>query len=151
MTENKFRLNTPAHLVVCTIIKQSVVDTLVTDLTNAGYKKGADVAELDMEEIEEGTIHIGHGEETLKSIDPDGTYHGGFARVLRTLQKFTTGVDERTLNAVEEALTSGHYLIGVMTDGSDAQRDEVHALMQAHSGTHIFYAGNGYTQLLSGW
>ena len=151
MTENKFRLNTPAHLVVCTITERSVVDLLVTDLTNAGYKKGADVAELDLAEIEEGTIHIGHGAETLKIIDPDGTYHGGFARVLRTLQKFTTEVDERTLNAVEEALTSGKYLVGVMTDGSDAQRDEVHALMQAHSGTHIFYAGKVYTQLLSGW
>lgn len=135
---DSFRLQPPEFLVSCVIADEVTVDALVASLAQTGYT-GDDV------------VKVLHGEADLQRIDPNGTYHGGFARFMRAFQKFTTGVDERILNAVEVTLTNGQYLVGVLTDGSETQRDEVHHIMQDHGGKRIFFAGRATTQLLSGW
>ena len=138
MSERPFRLQAPANSMICTVADKADVDALEIALVGAGYSG-------------EGVVEIGHGEEWLEVIDPDGTRHGGMKRVIRAVQRFTTEVDDRTLRAAEEALTSGKYLVAVATDGNDSQRDQVHKLMQEHNGTRIFFAGHATTQLLSGW
>lgn len=133
-----FHLQPPVHLVNCVIAEQTVVDALLTDLSNAGYTG-------------ENVVSVLHGEADLRRIDPDGTHHGGLARFMRAFQKRATDVDGHIINAAEDALNNGQYLVGVITDGSEVQRDEVHQIMQVHDGKQIFYTGRFVTHLLSGW
>ena len=138
MSDAPFRMHPPENLINCVIAEKRTVDALLADLEKAGYSGDEKVLVL-------------HGEADLKRIDPDGTEHGGFARFMRAFQKFTTGVDERVINAAEEALSSGQYMVGVISDGSEAERDEIYPIMQKHGGTRIFFAQRGVTQLISGW
>ncbi|MEM7131630.1 MAG: hypothetical protein AAF702_35280 [Chloroflexota bacterium] len=138
MSEQPFQLQAPENSVICVVANESDVNKLKSVLSERGYNG-------------EDSVSIGHGEEWLKIVDPDGSYHSGMARLIRTFQRLTTEVDDRTLGAVEGALTSGKYLVLVSTDGSEAQRDQIHELMQQYNGTHVFFAGRRFTQLLSGW
>ncbi len=138
MSATSFMFEPPTHLVCCAVDSKATVDTLVADLTAAGSG-------------EEESIHVLHGEEALQWIDPDGLYHGRLAHLMRVFQKFTTSVDERLLNAIKEDLSQGHYLVGVMINGSDEQRGEVHTIMKHHGGSRIFYSGVGAIHLMSGW
>ena len=138
MSATPFMVEPPTHLVGCIVDAKETVDALVADFTAAGYSG-------------EKSVYVFHGEEALKRLDPDGIYHGRMAHFMRVFQKFTTGVDDRLFNAMKENLTQGHYLVGVMTDGGDEQRGEVHTIMKHHDGSRIFYSGVGAIQLMSGW
>jgi len=138
MSDTPFMTDPPAHLTGCAVNDKESADALVAAFTAAGYS-GDEV------------VHVLHGQEALEQLDPDGVYHGRRAHMMRVFQKFTTGVEERFFNAMKEDLTAGHYLVGVMTDGNDEQRNEVSQIMENGGGSRVFYSGSFSIQLISGW
>lgn len=138
MEEKSFELQAAEHHVIGIAVNSSVRDRLLDALEAEGYRRDEEVSVL-------------HGEEGMRIIDPDGDYSGPFAKLLRAFQKFTTGVDERTLESMKEALESGQYILTVDADGSEKARDEIHAVMRKEGVTNIFYNAPTYIQLLSGW
>lgn len=138
MEEKSFELQAAEYHVIGIAATPDLRDRLVADLEAAGYRRDEEVNVL-------------HGEEGLRIIDPDGEYSGPFGKLLRAFQRFTTGVDERTLDAMKEALESGQYVLAVDADGSERARDEIHAILRKQGASHIFYNAPTYIQLLSGW
>ena len=134
MSKAPFHSMIETHRLGCIIADKANLDQLVAELAKANY--------------EEGPVRIAHGETGLDMIDPDGTRHGGMARVIRSVQKFTSQTEARLLNTLGKALTDGKYAISVQTDGSDEQRNQVHQLMKANGGTNIFFKGSGYFEIL---
>lgn len=112
------------------------LDALIVNLTNAGY--GA-----------EGIIRVNHGQEGMETIDPEGIYHHGRIRFIRGLQKLMGGTDKEVLDIAQRALSEGKYAVSILTDGSDAQRNQVHQIYKAHGGHDLFFKGSGYTEFLS--
>jgi hypothetical protein len=138
MEEKSFELQAAEYHVIGIAATPDLRDRLVADLEAAGYRRDEEVNVL-------------HGEEGLRIIDPEGEYSGPFGKLLRAFQRFTTGVDERTLDAMKEALESGQYVLAVDADGSERARDEIHAILRKQGASHIFYNAPTYIQLLSGW
>lgn len=138
MEEKSFELQAAEHHVIGIATTPNVRDQVLEGLVAEGYRRDEDISVL-------------HGEEGLRIIDPDGEYSGPFGKLLRSFQKFTTGVDERTLDAMKEALESGQYVLTIDADGSERARDEIHAILRKQGATNIFYNAPTYIQLLSGW
>ncbi|MEM7133644.1 MAG: hypothetical protein AAF702_45540 [Chloroflexota bacterium] len=138
MSDTPFQAEPPAHMVGCAVNTKEAADLLAAELATVGFSG-------------EDAVHVVHGQEALEYIDPDGVYHGRIAHLVRVFQKFTTGVEERFFNAIKEELTQGHYLVGVMTDGSDGQRHQVSQIMEGKGASHVFYSGKSVIQLISGW
>ena len=59
MSDTRFMVEPPTHLVGCVVDIKETVDALVADFTAAGYSG-------------EKSVYVLHGEEALKRIDPDG-------------------------------------------------------------------------------
>lgn len=137
MSKPRFYPMIETHRIGCIIDDKANLDQLVAQLAEANYQ--------------EGPVRINHGEAGLEAIDPDGTRHGGMARFIRSVQKFTSEADARLLNMVAQALMDGKYAISVQTDGSDEQRTQIHQLMRANGGTNIFFKGSGYFEFLERW
>jgi hypothetical protein len=137
MQDESFELQALPVSVICTASDAAGLDRIINALERGGY--GNEI------------VNVLHGEEGLRIVDADGEYSGPFGQLMRSFQKFTTGVDERTLNAMQETLEHGGYIITVTTDGSEEERDAIHALMRQAGGRHIFYNGSTMIELLSGW
>lgn len=137
MSKTSFRMVPPSNTVIAVLPDQASVDQLLVALTQAHY--GDD------------KVEVMHGQAGLDTVDPDGTAHGMWTRMLRDFQKFTTGVEDRVLTAVQKALEDDKYLVVVSTDGSEEQIQEVLALLRAHGGTSIFFFGYTGYRLIDGW
>ncbi|MEM7033963.1 MAG: hypothetical protein AAF629_30765 [Chloroflexota bacterium] len=124
----------PVNRVLCTIETEAKVDAAKAALNEAGFGDDA--------------VGVLFGEEGLKFIDPDGAEHGFWGRLLRFIQHHDDDAD--VFNQAETALKSGHYAVGIMTDGGDEQREKAFAAVKPHAmvGTAIYYAGHGTLELL---
>lgn len=138
MEEKSFELQAADNHVIGIAADEKVRDQLLAALADEGYRR-------------EEEVNVLHGEEGMRVIDPDGEYSGPLGRLVRAFQKFTTGVDERTLGAMKAALEAGQYILTVDMDGSEETRDEIHAIMRKHGATNIFFNAPTYIELLSGW
>ncbi|MEX1018498.1 MAG: hypothetical protein WDZ49_02510 [Litorilinea sp.] len=142
MEEKSFELQAADNHVIGIAATPEIRDAILEGLVAEGYQRDADVNVL-------------HGEEGMRVIDPDGEYSGPFGKLLRAFQKFTTGVDERTLEAMKQALLTDQYILTVDMDDNDETReeirDEIHAIMRRNGATNIFFNAPSYIELLSGW
>jgi hypothetical protein len=138
MEEKSFELQASEYHVIGIAVNSTIRDRVLHALADGGFDCDEEVSVL-------------HGEEGMKIVDPDGEYSGPFGKLLRAFQKFTTGVDERTLGAMKEALESDQYVFTVDADGSEKARDHIHAILRENGASNIFYNAPAYIQLLSGW
>ena len=137
MSQTPLSYNPPPNSVIGTIPDQASLDSLRADLAQAGYPESA------LEAI--------HGQAGLDYIDPDGSAHGLWGRIVRGFQQFTTGVEERIGRVTKQALLDGKYIVVVHTDASEAQIQQVQQLMSANGGVEIFFFSHTVFRLLSGW
>ncbi|MDJ0752321.1 MAG: hypothetical protein QNJ45_02300 [Ardenticatenaceae bacterium] len=130
-----FALEPPHNNVVCVIETAENFNALKKSLHEAGY-----------DEVQ----HL-FGEDGFHQLDPEGKEHGLVVRALRAFQRFTTEVEERTLDRLGEALKSCQYAVAVQTDGSNNQKEEVRSIMHQHGGTAIFFSSRFSIELMEGW
>lgn len=115
----------PLHRVVGVIDDTADLPAAVGGLEAAGFVADA--------------IHVFVGEEGERRLDLEGTHHGLRGRVTRLLQKL--GSESDVFIELEEALTAGHAVIGVLTDGSHEERSRAEAVLKAHGAHSLHYFG----------
>ena len=123
----------PRNAVISVFSNQAALDGVISALQQAGF--AAD------------KLHHRHGEEGLRLVDPDGSHHGLWARLLRSYQRLA-GMEARLLEEVEAALKHGEYAVRVDTDGSETQRAAALNTMLLHTDKSIFYTGSGTITVL---
>lgn len=122
---SEFRL-LPTNRVVSAVKTQEEIDVVKSALLEAGF--------------DEEKIVTAHGEEGKDFVDPDGSRHGFLAHLTRQFQR-TSGPEADLLDQAEEALDAGHYLISVLTDGSELEQVQARNAMSPHTHYAIFYCG----------
>ena len=135
MSQERFSPMIESNRLGGVIDDKAKLDALIVALTNAGYE-GEDI------------IRVHHGQADLEAIDPEGIYHGGRIRFIRRLQNLTGGTDQKALEVVQRALSEGKYMVSVLTDGSDEQREQGHQMFKAHGAHYLFFKGSGYMEFL---
>lgn len=129
----QFHIFLPKKAVISVFSNQAALDSVMGALQQAGF--AAD------------KLQYKHGEEGLRLIDPDGSHHGLWARLLRSYQRLA-GMEARLLEEVEAALKHGEYAMRVDTDGSETQRATALHTMLLHTDKSIFYTGTGTITVL---
>ena len=89
-------------------------------------------------------IHLYCCQPGADAFDPSGSHHGLKARITRTMQSL---VYEDQMQVIEDALESGHGLVGVDADGS---ADRIAAILRGHSGHDIVHYGRYTWERMSG-
>ncbi|MGB0384588.1 MAG: hypothetical protein ACPGWR_07170 [Ardenticatenaceae bacterium] len=135
MAKKRFSAMIDSNRVAGIISDQASLDALVAELQAAGYN-GEDV------------IRAHHGQKGIETIDPEAIYHGGRLRFVRGMQRLIGGADEEVINTAQRALEEGKFAVSVLTDGSDAQREEAHRIFKAHGAMDIFFKGTGIIEFL---
>ncbi|MCX6050752.1 MAG: hypothetical protein NT075_37155 [Chloroflexi bacterium] len=123
----------PTHAVISVFATKAAVDSLLTDLKAAGF--------------DDDKIQQRYGAEGLQLVDPDGSHHGFWAKILRGYQRLS-GMEARLLDEVETALKANQYALRVDTDSSEAQQSAVLTAMLAHTDKSVFYVGHGTITVL---
>lgn len=116
------------------ISDKASLDALVAELNEAGYAEDA--------------MLIHHGEKGIETIDPEAIHHGGRLRFVRGMQKFLGGADIKVIKLAQQALEEGKYAVSVLTDGSDAQREEAARIFKANGAMDVFFKGGGLIEFL---
>ena len=132
--ENKedFHLS-PHYAVVSIFTSKENLEAAMSMLKEAGFQ--------------DDHVRFQFGEEGLKTIDPDGSHHGFWGRLMRGYQRLS-GTESIVIKSVELALKNGEYVLRVDTNGSDEQRDLAKQAMQSKTDRTIFYFGNGTISVL---
>ena len=132
--ENKEEFHlAPYHAVVSIFTNKENLDVVISSLKEAGFQ--------------DDQLRFQFGEEGLKTIDPDGSHHGFWGRLMRGYQRLV-GTEASTIKAVELALKNGEYVLRVDTDGSDEMRDVALEAMQSQTDRTIIYFGSGTISVL---
>ncbi|MEM7118833.1 MAG: hypothetical protein AAF614_40825 [Chloroflexota bacterium] len=116
-------------------------NSIITFLSTEEVLENASLA-LKAAGIKEEQIHCAYGEEGLRRIDPDGSHHGLWARIVRTVQRLA-GAEARLIEQVEDALKHGDYILRVETDGSEVMKDSILKTIESYTEKSIFYVGSG--------
>lgn len=132
--ENKEEFHlAPHHAVVSIFTSKESLDVVIATLKDAGFQ--------------DDHLRFQFGEEGLKTIDPDGSHHGFWGRLMRGYQRLV-GTEASIIKAVELALKNGEYVLRVDTDGSDEKRDLALEAMQSQTDRSIIYFGGGTISVL---
>ena len=123
----------PTNRVVSAFETREDTDTALATLLEAGFSEDA--------------VGFHHGEEGKAFIDADGSRHGFLARVTRQYQRFS-GPEASLLDMAEAALNAGHYLVSVLTDGSEMQQAKAREAMAPHTNHTIFFCGRFTIEIL---
>lgn len=132
---SEFTMEPPANSVICIVDSKQEFDQLKEALATAGY--------TDIEYL--------HGQKGYEELDPKGTRSGVGTRIMRAFQRFTTGVDERTLDRMGQALKDDKYVVAAITEGTEEEKEEVGKIMSDNNGTAIFFSGATTIELMEGW
>ncbi|MEM7034989.1 MAG: hypothetical protein AAF629_35950 [Chloroflexota bacterium] len=125
----------PVNRVLCIVENKDKLDSALAALKQAGFNDEA--------------VGVLQGQEGLDYLDPDGSHHGIWGRILRFLQHH--GDEAQLFEQTEAALKSGYYAIGVLTDGSDEQKALALEAVKPHAmfDSAIYFAGHGTLELLA--
>ena len=118
----------------------------VTGIFDDGKALGAALNALAAAQFGKEKIQVFMGELGEKRIDFSGKEHGLYGKLLRTLQNF--GDDSTALEEAQTALHAGKLLIGVLTDGSEAQKHAIYAILKTHQAHGMHYWDNGTIESL---
>ncbi|MGB1251788.1 MAG: hypothetical protein ACPG8W_14310 [Candidatus Promineifilaceae bacterium] len=116
----------PVNKVVTTIETEAVVKDAVATLVAAGFA--------------ENEIFIHHGEQGEQYLDLDGSEQGFIGRLVRSYQRLQ-GVEKHMFDDAETALKSGHYLVGVQTNGTEEQQVQARDALTVHTPHNVYFCG----------
>jgi hypothetical protein len=118
-------LRYPARKIVGVIDTSHDLDAVLASLGAAGFTPES--------------IQVLSGDEGIRSIDPDGSYHGLLGRLTRIIQAI--GAEYEHMHRYEEELRAGRYLVVISVSDDEAERQQAAAILRERGGHLVDYYG----------
>lgn len=117
-------LRYPARKVIGLVDTPAALDRVIQALTKAGFTREA--------------VKVFSGDEGIRSVDPDGVYHGLAGRLTRVIQAI--GDEREHMERYEHELRAGYFLVVVSTP-DQASKERAREAFREGDGHFVDYYG----------